>query len=123
MTGVSQEFLVNGATVWSPATTVARLFKEQAEAAAAVFGIETGIGAAAADEYVIDLPAFEQFLIFLVENHRGTGHPILQSLTSGLISTGMAIIERADGKLPQYYPELWSDWADSRNEHLRRMPT
>jgi hypothetical protein len=115
-------FIADGATVWNPSNTVARLFKGQAEAAASAFHIPSGLSAIIEDEVEIDVPLFGKFLKGLVEEYDRTTHYILKSLTSGVIGTSYVILERAGGELPEIDPRQMPAWPELHREYSRSMP-
>jgi hypothetical protein len=115
-------FQVEDNILWEPSNTVARLFKGHAEAIAAVFDLNSGLGAIIEDECEIDLSTFEKFLAEVVRRYHHATHPILRSLTVGVIVTASVLIERAGGKLPEAEPEQLAEWSALRREYSRSMP-
>lgn len=118
---MSCSFDVGKTTVWNPANTVGYLFKSEADAVAAAFKVNSGIGDLIEDEYAIDLPVFEKFVAEALRQYGRTNHPILKSLTVSVISIASVLVERADGQLPDLEPEQAAAWAQLRQEHSRSM--
>jgi Family of unknown function (DUF6086) len=118
---MSVMFSVNGTSVWWPASSVARLFKAQAEAAAAAFDIPSGLGELFADEVVIDLPVFEEFVVKLAEQYN-TPYYVVESLTAGVFGTSYVMVERAGGRLPEIDPQRAPAWEAQHLEFSRSMP-
>jgi hypothetical protein len=115
-------FKTDGKVLWNPSNTVARLFKGQAEAAAVAFDVPSGIGAIIEDECEIELQAFERFLTELVKQYADATHPILRSLTSGLIAISSVLVERTDGQGTKNGANDTAPWAELAREYSRSMP-
>jgi len=118
---MSVRFSVNGASVWWPASAVARLFKAQAEAAAMALDIPSGLGELFADEVVIDLPVFEEFVKKLVQQYN-TPYYVVHSLTAGVFGTSYVMVERAGGRLPEIDPHRAPAWEAQHMQFSRSMP-
>jgi hypothetical protein len=114
-------FSVNGTSIWWPANMVGRLFKGQAEAMAAALDIPSGLGELFADEVVIDLPVFEEFVMKLAEQYN-TNYFVVKSLIGGVLGTSYVMVERAGGQLPDIDPNQTPAWDDLRFEYSRSMP-
>jgi Family of unknown function (DUF6086) len=118
---MSVRFAVNGASVWWPASAVARLFKAQAEVAAAALDIPTGLGEVFADEVVIDLPVFEEFVKKLARQYNAPYY-VVHSLATGVFGTSYVMVERAGGQLPEIDPGRAAVWETQHLEFARSMP-
>jgi hypothetical protein len=118
---MSVMFSVDGLSVWWPASTVGRLFKEQAEAVATALEIQSGLGELFADEVVIDLPVFEAFVMSLAEQYN-TPYYVVKSLITGVFGTSYVMAERAGGQLPEMDPQA-PGWEEMHFEFSRSMPT
>lgn len=81
---MSVMFSVDGTSVWWPASKVGQLFKRQADAVAASLGIPSGLGDLFADEVVIDLPVFEEFVMRLADQYT-TPYYVVKSLIEGAL--------------------------------------
>lgn len=114
-------FSANGTSVWWPASTVGRLFREQAEAVATALDIQSGLGELFADEVVIDLPVFEEFVMRLADQY-ATPYYIVQSLIAGVFGTSYVIVERAGGRLPEIDPQRAPEWEEIVFQFSRSMP-
>ncbi|HEX3785696.1 MAG TPA: DUF6086 family protein [Pseudonocardiaceae bacterium] len=97
---MSQYFQVGDKDVWNPSNGVGLLFLRSAEALAPIAGLPTGISAANADEWVIDMPAFAEFVGALVDRYQRSTHVILRSLMEGFIATLLVLVERGGGDIP-----------------------
>lgn len=117
----SCRFKIESTTLWWPANTVAILFRQQAEAVAATFGTESGVGDLIEDEIAIDPPVFEAFISEVVAQYQKATHPIIHSLTVGFISTAMVLLERAGGQMPGGTEEELAAWAELREQHAQWM--
>lgn len=115
---MSRIFKVGRTIVWNPANPVADLYKAQAEATAAAFGVQSGLSPVVADECYIDVPVFEQFVVRLAWEYNRTAHHVVRSLIAGVLGTSYVMLERAGGQLPATGPE----WATVRGEYSRSMP-
>jgi hypothetical protein len=118
---MSCTFNVGDLTVWNPSNTVARLFKEEAEAIAATFDIPSGLGPIIEDECEIDVVVFEAFVGQLIKQYEQVVHPIFKTLTVGFIATASVLVERAGGQLPPLPAAQTNAWAQLRAEHARSM--
>jgi hypothetical protein len=92
---VSRYFQVGDHVLWNPSNVVAELFVRSAEALAPTADASTGIGPMEADEYEIDMAAFDAFVDALVRRYVASRHPILNSLSEGFIATALVLVQRA----------------------------
>jgi hypothetical protein len=119
---MSCSFEADGTVLWSPANTIGRLFKGQADAVAAAFRVESGIGDIIEDESEVDVPVLEKFAAEAVRQYEHATHPVLRSLTMSVIAIALVLVERAGGRLPDAKPEQAAAWAQLRAELGRSMP-
>ena len=117
---MSVMFSVDGTSVWWPASEVGRLFKRQADAVAASLGIPSGLGDLFADEVVIDLPVFEEFVRQLADQYT-TPYYVVKTLIEGVFVTSYVMVERAGGQLPEMDPQT-PGWDEIRLQFSRSMP-
>jgi hypothetical protein len=115
---MSRLFKSGRTIVWNPASTIADLFKGQAEAAASAFHLPSGLSAIIEDECHIDLPVFETFLIELAERYNRSADYLVKSLIGGVVGTSYVLVERAGGRLPKMEP----GWDEVRRQFSRSMP-
>jgi hypothetical protein len=118
---VSVMFSVDGTSIWWPANTVGRLFKLQADAIAAALEISSGLGEMSADEVVIDLPVFEEFIVKLSDQY-ATPYYVAQSLITGVFGTSYVIVQRAGGQLPEIDAQRAPGWEEMVFQFSRSMP-
>ncbi len=96
--------MVGRRTVWNPATSIARLFKAQAEMMAAQAGLPSGIGDdPGLDEYQIDVPLFTTFVEAVFERWMDTGHPVGRQLTEGFLLNAWALLDNCGGSEPSAF--------------------
>ncbi|MEV0659968.1 DUF6086 family protein [Actinomadura luteofluorescens] len=88
---MSQYFQNGDDVLWNPATRVAGLFLDMAEAHARMLGIPSGLGPMEEDECQVDVQAFASFTDALVRYHANSSHRILKSLMEGFVATALAI--------------------------------
>jgi hypothetical protein len=119
---VSVMFSVNGTSLWFPGNKSGRLFKAQAEAVAASYGIPSGIGELYADEYVIDLPVLEKFVQTLARQYDHHGILYINSLIEGVLGISYVLVERAGGHPAEITPQQAPGWDDLRIQFSREMP-
>jgi len=115
-------FDVGNTTLWSPANTIGRLFKGEADAVAAAFHVNSGLGDIIEDVCAVDLSAFEKFVAEAVRQYDHATHPILRSLTVSVIATASVLVERAGAQLPDVEPDQAAAWSQLRQEHAHSMP-
>jgi hypothetical protein len=97
---MSQYFEIGDKVLWNPATRVAELYVRLAEAMAPIVDRPTGIGPVIADEYEIDLPVFEAFVLALLAEYERAHHSIMKSMMDGFISMSVVLLERAGSDVP-----------------------
>ncbi|MCX4748852.1 DUF6086 family protein [Kitasatospora sp. NBC_01287] len=119
---MSCTFQVQDEVVWDASNTVARLYTAQVEAVAGTLGLASGIGEIVEDECEIDPPTLEGFLGELLRQYHRATHPILRSLTVGVIATSLVLLDRVGGRLPATDPDQLGAWTQLRDEHARSMP-
>ena len=98
---MSQYFQVGAEVVWNPSNGVGLLFVRSAEALGLLVEVPTGIAAEDADEWAIDMPAFEVFVGELVGRYAESTHLILRSLMEGFIVTALVLVERGGGRVSE----------------------
>jgi hypothetical protein len=138
---VSQYFQVGDQVLWNPSNVVAELFVRTAEALAPTAGVSTGIGPMEADEYQIDMAAFDAFVDALVRRYVASRHPILNSMLEGFIATALVLVQRAGRSVTALSDPVPAELRDAsvgpagmaapgdaerlrglRDEHARAMP-
>ncbi|MEW2413908.1 DUF6086 family protein [Streptomyces sp. NPDC046866] len=88
-------FQIDGADVWNPSNSVARLFIAQALTTGRELGFEPGIGPVVDDECNIDGQLFATFISSVITRHRETNNLPLKLLIEGIIPMGVIMLERA----------------------------
>jgi hypothetical protein len=97
---VSQYFQDGDDVLWNPATRVAQLFTDTAEALARLVERPTGLGPMAEDECQVDVPVFAAFVDELVRRYARSNHSVLKSLMDGFTGTAIVLVERAGADVP-----------------------
>ncbi|GAB3138123.1 hypothetical protein GCM10027290_05170 [Micromonospora sonneratiae] len=97
---MSQYFQTGERVLWNPSNTPAQLFIRTAEAMVPIAELPTGIESRIADEYDIDMTAFEAFVNTLVHRYQATTHLILRSLLEGFLATALVLVDRGGGRIP-----------------------
>ncbi|MBO2461346.1 DUF6086 family protein [Actinomadura violacea] len=97
---MSQYFQAGEDVLWNPATAVARLFTDTAEALARLVERPSGLGPMVADECRIDVPAFAAFVDALVRRYARSNHDVLKALMEGFTGTALVLVERAGAVVP-----------------------
>ncbi|MEV3921449.1 DUF6086 family protein [Actinomadura coerulea] len=88
---MSQYFQNGGEVLWNPATRVAGLFLDMAQAHARLLGVPSGLGPMEEDECQVDVQAFASFTDALVRYYANSSHMILRSLMEGFAATALAV--------------------------------
>ncbi|MGI5418497.1 DUF6086 family protein [Actinomadura luteofluorescens] len=92
---MSQYFQIGEEVLWNPATRVAGLFLDMAEAHSRLLGVPSGLGPMEEDECQVDVQAFALFTDALVRYHADSSHMILRSLMEGFTAMALAIADSA----------------------------
>ncbi|MFJ2649663.1 DUF6086 family protein [Streptomyces sp. NPDC087420] len=115
-------FSVDGVDVWNPSNRVARLFTGQAEVAADVYGVGSGLGGIVDDECEVDREIFSQFIDTLVAKHRESNNQVLRVLLEGVIPVGLVLLDRAGETMDGMDAEAIAYWRERRITLSRSMP-
>ncbi|NUR96961.1 MAG: hypothetical protein HOV67_17100 [Kribbellaceae bacterium] len=75
------------------------MFVGVAQAVAEVTARPVGFRDTGADEYEVDLAAFEAFVEEAVRTYLGSSHPIMRTLLEGFLATALVLVDRAGGTI------------------------
>jgi hypothetical protein len=117
---VSIYFQIGDDILWNPSSSVARIFKGEAEVIASDLRTASGLGEIINDECEVDLSVLQKFVAEAIGQLDRTNNSIFLSLTTGFVATATVLIERAGGQLP--HSEQAAAWDQLRLEHARAMP-
>ncbi|MEU4244406.1 DUF6086 family protein [Actinoplanes sp. NPDC026619] len=104
---MSYSFKSGGVIVWDPALRVGRLFLGQAQTAAELLAVPSGLTNRIDGTCDIDPAAFAAFVAALQEWRLKSSHPVLIPLVHGVLTVSLALLAKIGRDLPAGSGEAW----------------